>query len=455
MCIVCQTISVGAAALTGILPVAVPEPEALQPVTAAVSPNAAQAASIGGTTCNNIGRIRSVAGRSFRCTAVGNRQIWRRSGVAAATTTSVAPTTTTTTIPGVMKASCGGGLPQCPTETAPTVDVGMCKISDASPDRNRILVSAQGFPRPPRAKAGKPVLNVLVIPVRYSNNPITEEQLRNEIEPEFQKAKAFFERNSYKRVTPVFTLESESQWISVAEQADQFIAARNSDLVRVTEDIMSLIPRQNLQDFDSIFIIAAGGKSYWGGGGAVHNVYFQTGPASNIGFPHNLGHTAYYFEDLYIFPTNRTSGQDPNPYRFDVMGSGSDYGGWNRWLAGFLYDSEVICLPVGEAESIHRLTHLNLNSGKKLTVIPLEFGRAMFIEYNVNAIHVYELDSYIEHGAGPMRTIGTLQNGQTLTHRNIELRVLALDQTGAYIRVKPACLSTKDFRCPSEGWKFP
>jgi len=95
MCIVCQTISVGAAALTGILPVAVPEPEALQPTPAAVSPSAAQAVSIGGTACKTRGQVRVTSAGSFRCSNVGNRRVWRRAPAAAATTTT---TTTTTTI---------------------------------------------------------------------------------------------------------------------------------------------------------------------------------------------------------------------------------------------------------------------------------------------------------------------------------------------------------------------
>jgi len=95
MCIVCQTISVGAAALTGILPVAVPEPEALQPTPAAVSPSAAQAVSIGGTACKTRGQVRVTSAGSFRCSNVGNRRVWRRSAAAPETTTTTSSTTTT------------------------------------------------------------------------------------------------------------------------------------------------------------------------------------------------------------------------------------------------------------------------------------------------------------------------------------------------------------------------
>lgn len=442
MCVICVGAMAVSSVLTSVMPSAlieelVPSKVETSQVSVAAIPG------ITGTKCVKVGAFRTSRAVRHQCkkSAQGLRWVIASSNSVSTSSTSTSTTTTTTIPPGVMKVSCGAGLADCPTETATTVDIGACKISDATPGD-----VAQGFPRPPRAKPGKPDLNVLVIPVRYANNPVTEEQLRKEFEREFQNTKTFFERNSYKRVTPFFTLESESQWVSVAETAQQFIDARSSDLKRVTQDIVSLIPRQNIKDFDSVFIVAAGGTTYWGGmdqtatykhsSGDIGSVYFQTGPASNTALPHNLGHTAYYFEDLYIQPFFRTPGQNTTPLKFDAMSSGNDYVAWNRWLAGFLYDSEVTCLRTGETESIHRLTHFNSNSGKKLSVIPLGFGRAIFIEYNNNAIHIYELNSYIGHGAGPIKTIDTLQNGQTLKYGNFEFTVVALDQTGAYIKVK-------------------
>lgn len=97
MCVVCQTISVGAAALTGILPVAVPEPEALQPIPAAVTPSAAQAASIGGTACLRLGQSQKTSAGSFICSAVGKRKLWRPSRTSAGSPSSKVTTTTTST----------------------------------------------------------------------------------------------------------------------------------------------------------------------------------------------------------------------------------------------------------------------------------------------------------------------------------------------------------------------
>lgn len=102
MCIVCQTVSVGAAALTGILPVATPEPEATRPMAPAASLSAVHSTSIGGSACKRIGQIRSTSAGLFRCAATANRRTWRLVSTTTTSTTipvTTATTTTTTTAP--------------------------------------------------------------------------------------------------------------------------------------------------------------------------------------------------------------------------------------------------------------------------------------------------------------------------------------------------------------------
>jgi hypothetical protein len=321
-------------------------------------------------------------------------------------------------------------------------NVAECKIADATPGD-----VAQGFPRPWKAKPAKLQLDVLVVPVRYAGSQISESAVRDQFEAEFAKSRLFFEKNSYKRVVPRFTLESESQWVQVSTTAQQFVDSRGGDLKRVTQDIISLIPRQNLQAFDSIFIVAAGGSWYWGGmdqsasyahpAGSVHSVYFQTGPASSTNFNHNLGHTAYYIEDLYLHPFFRTTpGADIAPLKYDVMSSGTDFTAWNRWLAGFIADSEVHCISPDQRETVIHLDHINSVAGEKLAVIPTGYGRALFLEHIDEALHVYELDSNIGHGAGPMKTIDTITLGGSLTYGGFEYTVLAADNSGIFVKVR-------------------
>lgn len=104
MCVVCQAVSAGAAALTGLLPIAVPEapPEAVAVIERAVESRTSSAPSIFGTTCKTVGEVRRFGSQSARCTLVGKKRIWRRTSGSSSTatlvtTTTIAATTTTTT----------------------------------------------------------------------------------------------------------------------------------------------------------------------------------------------------------------------------------------------------------------------------------------------------------------------------------------------------------------------
>lgn len=95
MSVVCQMMTVGAAALTGILPISTLAPESATSNLAFVSSGISRQASIGGKFCKKIGTVRDTAAGSFRCTAVGNRRVWRRYPSATTTTTTVVSTTST------------------------------------------------------------------------------------------------------------------------------------------------------------------------------------------------------------------------------------------------------------------------------------------------------------------------------------------------------------------------
>jgi hypothetical protein len=45
------------------------------------------------------------------------------------------------------------------------------------------------------------------------------------------------------------------------------------------------------------------------------------------------------------------------------------------------------------------------------------------------------LDSNISHGAGPMKTLGFLNVGQSVTHNNVKFELTAADSTGVYLTV--------------------
>ena len=136
-----------------------------------------------------------------------------------------------------------------------------------------------------------------------------------------------------------------------------------------------------------------------------------------------------------MFRYFRTRDTEINPLKYEVMSNGRDFTVWNRWLNGFVLDSEVRCADTTTAQSTHHIVHANNATGAKLAVVPTAPGRALFAEYIDDLVHVYELNSNIGHGAGPMQTIRLLQAGQRVIHNGVEIVVSAVDATGVYVTV--------------------
>ena len=89
--------SIGAAVLTGILPIAAPVPQSALSTPISVSSGAMQPASIEGTACRRVGQTRNSSVGVFRCVVAGKRLVWKRSATTLTPTASTLPTTTTTT----------------------------------------------------------------------------------------------------------------------------------------------------------------------------------------------------------------------------------------------------------------------------------------------------------------------------------------------------------------------
>ena len=315
-------------------------------------------AQISGSKCSVVGARKIVGESALRCVFVGKKKLWQsfKKPKSSTTSTAMSTTTTTTTITsttttdvyavpaGYFRPTCGSGVGECPKVDAKR-RADECKIADATPGD-----VSQGFPRPPKAKQGKSLISILVVPVRYGDDPTTEEMVRKQYESEFEKEKEFFKRNSYSRVEVVFTLEPKSQWVQVSETSEVFVSQRGSDLRRVTQDLVQLIPRNDPGKFDGVIFVVAGDGISFGGmdqsatythsSGILQTVYLTIGKLrSGLHLDHNLGHTAYYLEDLYLFDRYRTLTSENFPMRYDIMGSGGDFSAWNIWLAGFLLDT--------------------------------------------------------------------------------------------------------------------
>lgn len=389
--------------------------------------------------CSKAGNTQVRLGKTYLCVRVGTSLKWKRQENRGPKSEGISNEVER----GFFSPTCGIGLKSCP-EVNPNQNIDECKISDLTPNG-----VSQGFPRPPKAKQGKSPLSILVVPVRYGNDPVTEETVRVHYEKEFQLEKEFYKRNSYSRNEINFTLETRMNWIQVSESSQEFVDSRGRDLNVIIGDLLNLMPRQNLQGFDGIVLVTAGNGISFGGfdqnatysnaSGPVPSVYLVIGAINDrLNLDHLMGHLAYYLEDLYIFTGYQTSeATDSKPMKFEIMGgTGNDFSAYNRWLAGFILDSEVVCLNPKDSTFNFYLTNINSRSGAKLAVMPVGDGKAILFEQQDYLIHVYTIDTSIDHGRGSMKTIGTIDKiGQQIKTTTYQITLVAADKTGSYISV--------------------
>lgn len=154
---------------------------------------------------------------------------------------------------------------------------------------------------------------------------------------------------------------------------------------------------------------------------------------------HELGHSLYAFEDLYLFKpsasTNKNSDLDV-PARWDLMaGSSIALLQWNKYLMGWIYDSEVRCLS-DQKSSIHYLSASETSVDPKLLAINLTEGVTLAAEARTGTsdgagLLLYTINTYIGHGNGPILAQKSLvAKGQTRAMLGWEFKVLETNTKG-------------------------
>lgn len=418
-----------------------------------IAPNSAIASSpVPGSPCKKQGRVQIIDQKLYKCTKYKKQLLW-----SAGKNTKVSSGATRSTSKYWIDKSCSFSKGDCPqlsnNELFP--EIRNCKISDATryrPPGASEEISGNGFPRPTISykNVNKPLVGI--IPVSFIDFPFTP-NLESQLSDEYAKAIKFYAETSYGSANISFETIAKKYWISIPYTWKEWSTKNNDDLVTITKSIIAYLYEVDLQKYDSIFFGTSKSTSfYWGGGtqeiyensfGKVKNVYFTVG-GRNLGLEHNLGHTLYLLEDLYVHPWNVSSvGERANKtIRYDIMSGGENYSGWNRWLNGWLTDQDVSCLPTGEKTLTVRINFLEEKSGKRLLVIPESQFTGIFIEYRGalnkegKGILLYRLNSEISHGYGPIEgTPDLISSGESKDFYGYRFKVIGGDDVSAYLLI--------------------
>lgn len=451
MCIVCQSVSVGVAALTGLLPIATTEPELEMFAPTVVAQTATQPVTIGGRDCRKVGQVRNVGDTKFKCVKNRNRLIWRP--VLGLASTKTVPATTTI-VPR--------GLNEDPriSPSSALNDSTACKMRDMTFWQGQLTSS--GFPRNPFRASSKKTLSVFVLPVTFTDLPFGRSNMTRLVDAT-TRVRDYFRSVSYNQADISWSFANESQWIRYDKDADFFnliSGPKTMDKTAFIADVLSKTsPTLGLSNYDVIAIQTAfDARSNFGQGftldpstafdtpsGKVMSVAFDGGTngGSWASLAHELGHGWLGFEDLYHFQT------PSNAYFnfWDLMNAGGSRGAeltvWHRFLVGWVSDTQIRCVRRGSGPTTHFVSALPIkNDLPKGVTFQISTGRMLVIESRRtggfdsagSAALVYVVDTNIPHSQAPFRLIGELVSiGQQVSVSGVVVELLSSDDTGDLI----------------------
>lgn len=343
-----------------------------------------------------------------------------------------------------------------------------CKLADASgrPD------VAIGFPRIGHRAPSTGSVKVSVIFVDFSDAPATKtpQEIFGIISP---AAENYYNAVSYNNLTLSF--DATYKWFRMSKPSSQYgWASLTFDLHKayIQEAISLADPTVDFSKSDAFLIVSNpdGGSlqngpafcSSPGFGVSADGKVFLNGVTSGkdlltfrgLWFPHEFGHNMG-LPDLYAFGTGVL-------HRYvggfglmgNILGVAQEYNAWERWLLGWLNDSQVVCQS-NTGTSTVTLTPVEMKSaGVKLLVVPIDANTAVLVESRKTVGYdrlpkdgplVYFIDTKVTTGSGPLKVLpidatdgnkiqAIMSVGQTITFGNVSIKFVSTDASGDVIQ---------------------
>jgi len=419
-----------------------------------------------GSKCTKVGQTSTSAGIKYTCVKSGKKLVWNKGVALKKSEPAPVPSAET-------KVEVKNLLSSDPriTPLSALTSMDICKTVDKTPDYawGGKILHRNGFPRPDFSVAGKKSAKILVVPIIFNDLPFREEKIQrgqifssdvdllNETIPLIKES---FKSLSVKRFEVEIEVLPKSQW---------FVFNRDNPLSGVWgvdnfTTLMEIIEKEkpdfNFDGYDTFAFISGNGlpgQMGLGSAQASHprvknsksgfmNAILMLGGITNTTlWVHEFGHSLFSFEDLYLFSqassgAPRKLGELSVPSKWDLMSDSSKVSllGWNKFLIGWLYDSEVRCISE-QKSTIHYLSNRETSNDTKLLTINLAPGVTLAAEAK-NAsgtdkgLLLYLIDTYTSHGEGPILTQNTLiTKGQSKSWLGWQFNVLDSNEEGVLI----------------------
>lgn len=350
-----------------------------------------------------------------------------------------------------------------------------CKLPIADGD---IGASVGGFPRNSNRIASTGTVNATVILVDFSDAVATMTPAA--AFAKISGATATFTEMSYGKMQ--FTMTPKLQWLRMSKASTQYALKDQTGLQEYIQEAVNLA--DSTVDFSTTSTVIVLTNPDASGIGTIgpaflrsagHGVTTQDGKEilngaasaydlntwGSIWLNHETGHTLGLV-DLYSSEAN--SFEDSLKYvgGFSYMGYNSfesnapGLTAWERWLLGWLDDSQVSCkTPKSDGEISALITPVGTTGGLKAVVVPIgstkvlvvESRRASGIDAKIakTGALVYTVDSSVRSGSGPINvyprgsdtlfTNSPLSAGESVSVQGVEVEVVSSASDGDTVRI--------------------
>ena len=426
-------------------------------LTMAMLGSNAYAAVKAGSACTKQGATSIVSGKKYTCIKSGKKIVWDKGTLfkkeMSLGTDSHKPAIKPTSAPEIVKVELN--LDSRISHASIYEKVDLCKTTDLTPAGS--TNPSSGFPRENAPKSAK----IIVLPISFTDYPYND-AAAEKLKVVLDQTVKFYEKTSYGRFKLNFEFVDKSKWIKFDRTAASYNLTNNQPQQNnqiVVEDALKIVDSSiNFDNYDGVLMETAYFQIFNGGGQGFPGMKFKTnnGFAKGVSFdfgsgvasiqtiPHELGHSLFYLEDLYVFlNSNRPTVPDPSPAgTWDMMSNSTqEFFGWNKLLMGFLLDSEILCLKTN-VEAVQYLHSISDVDGCKLLVINLKEGVSLLAEVRVDSLNkygllVYKVDTNISHGDGPYVAEKTLiYSSKEKTIEGWKFSVLGEDSKGLLFKVE-------------------
>ena len=338
--------------------------------------------------------------------------------------------------------------------------LNVCKTKDLSTRSS----GNNGFPRPQGVISGAVTPKILFIPLNFPDVPSFSDADLIRVQETLKEVQEFYKKTSYGLVRIEYQILEKSKWPTMDKSAESYGLINPRPQQNNTEALKEILtkvdPSINFDIYDGVTIETV---RHPGGGvgqafigqifptrnGSAKGVSLETAMSAGSfqTLAHELGHTLFGLEDLYVFLNEQRPSVSGGPIpagSWDMMSNSSrEFFGWSKFLNGWLEDQQVRCLS-NQVNSVHYLESLEIPSpAPKIILINLQEGVTISIEVRQlegsasRGVLVYKIDSRINHGDGPITAQSDLlYEGKSLLIDGWKVTALEEGTEGMLIKVE-------------------